>query len=295
MADWNGLGQAAAAMSQNYQMNRIIDKAEADLEEEYLATARFMFLDAALIEFVINNYSGSERQPRIIFDSEFRDSLAAIGEQVFRKTRTWAAVQKAAKEYPIAPGPDLYRKHVTIAIYNEEVTKANTLLKQAGEREAALVAKVAKYEAQLKAANAATAQVKLKLVAADQDIEVKTGVIRYLKATLKTETKNSVMHLAQAAAFRQQLTMAEPSNPMVTDSDLRQRVSETAYALFEQSDFTDWNGVRELGRTFVSPNERLRALEGAKLSGFTPLLEENNSESLEEDYSRSTVRAQTSS
>ena len=59
-------------------------------------------------------------------------------------------------------------------------------------------------------------------------------------------TRHAAEHMAQAAAFRQQLEVADPSNPYVTDAHLRQRVAQTAYDQLARTDFKDWSVVRQV-------------------------------------------------
>jgi hypothetical protein len=60
-------------------------------------------------------------------------------------------------------------------------------------------------------------------------------------------TRDLAHHMAQSAAFRQQLSSVEPTNPLVTDSHLRQRVAQAAYDQLARSDFKDWAIVKEVG------------------------------------------------
>lgn len=60
------------------------------------------------------------------------------------------------------------------------------------------------------------------------------------------------IHMAQAAAFRQQLAAVDPSNPLVTDAGLSQRVADVAYDQFAATGFKDWAIVREVGSSFVA-------------------------------------------
>lgn len=68
-------------------------------------------------------------------------------------------------------------------------------------------------------------------------------------------------HMAQSAAFREQLTHIDPQNPLVVDADLRRRIAEEAYAQLEMNKGVDWNVVREVGKTFKIP-ERHHAESG---------------------------------
>ena len=68
---------------------------------------------------------------------------------------------------------------------------------------------------------------------------------------VKLLTRDLAHHMAQSSAFRQQLTLAQPDNPLITDPLLRQRVAHAAYEQLAQTDFCDWDVVREVGSTFM--------------------------------------------
>ena len=86
-----------------------------------------------------------------------------------------------------------------------------------------------------------------------------------LKKTEKENTRNAdkvellirdlAHHMAQSSAFRQQLTLVQPDNPLVTDPLLRQRVAEAAYEQLARTDFYDWDVVREVGSTFMEKKD----------------------------------------
>lgn len=80
-------------------------------------------------------------------------------------------------------------------------------------------------------------------------------------------TKACAQHMAQSAAFRAQLTVADPENPLVTDGALRQRVADVAYDQFAATGYKDWNGIREVGATFVSTTERSRSTRSSPSGG----------------------------
>lgn len=80
-------------------------------------------------------------------------------------------------------------------------------------------------------------------------------------------TKACAQHMAQSAAFRAQLTVADPENPLVTDGALRQRVADVAYDQFAATGYKDWNGIREVGATFVSTTERSRSARSSPSGG----------------------------
>ena len=85
-------------------------------------------------------------------------------------------------------------------------------------------------------------------------------------------TRDAAQHMAQAVAFRQQLELADPTNPYCQDARLRQRVAQTAYDQLARTDFKDWTVVRQVAGTFadqIAPREeRERAQAQSLYSGY---------------------------
>jgi len=90
------------------------------------------------------------------------------------------------------------------------------------------------------------------------------GLYKKLEGEVASLTKSCAQHMAQAAAFRQQLTAVDPTNPLATDGSLRQRVADRAYEELAATNFKDWSVVRQVGASFVSDSERERCLHSVE-------------------------------
>ncbi|MEO8136736.1 MAG: hypothetical protein ABI831_22525 [Betaproteobacteria bacterium] len=75
-----------------------------------------------------------------------------------------------------------------------------------------------------------------------------------LQAELSRVIRDCAHHMAQSAAFREQLTQVDPENPLIRDAALRRRIADEAYRQLELNGGSDWNVVKEVGRTFSIPN-----------------------------------------
>ena len=57
-------------------------------------------------------------------------------------------------------------------------------------------------------------------------------------------------HMAISAAYREELSKACPSSPLVLDAGLRRLIADTAFARLEASDPVDWGGVGDVGKNW---------------------------------------------
>ena len=78
-----------------------------------------------------------------------------------------------------------------------------------------------------------------------------------LQAELQRVIRDCAHHMAQSAAFREQLTQVDPENPLVLDGSLRRRIADEAYTQLERNGGSDWDVVKEVGRTFAIPGRHV--------------------------------------
>ena len=84
-----------------------------------------------------------------------------------------------------------------------------------------------------------------------------------LRARLARAHSDIVDHMAQRSAFRSELARLDASNPLVTNVELRQRISAAGQRAFALTG-GDWNIVKEVGAHFM---EGLRKEGSSKGSG----------------------------
>lgn len=75
-----------------------------------------------------------------------------------------------------------------------------------------------------------------------------------LKSEAKKIEVDLIDHVAQRAALRKELSRVQPENPLVTNADLRQRISDAGQRAFAIDG--SWSAVNEAGASFLLPTAK---------------------------------------
>lgn len=202
---------------------------------------------AALVKFVRNLVDDETVKIPIFDDADLWDKIGKAGVSAFVLTNDWEAVKNAGRTFKIPDVPDPFGNIVSRDKLNSKVIEANKLIAAANER-------IQKAEGEAKAL---TAQINENTEAMSHA----TSLVAKQKRDIAALNMTCAHHMAQAAAFRQQLLLADPQNPLIVDSGLRERVADAAYSQLVANNFTDWSVVKQVGASFLSSNERLRATQ----------------------------------
>lgn len=246
--------------------NEIEDKALMRGDLAYALSLR------CALEGAVRRLVGKDHPVVPILDDKFlRERIGNAGITTWNATKDWVAVRNAGYTFSVPEEPDLLKNYVSIALYNERTELCNYRTQLWAERGTTIT----KLEVDARVKDEAIA----KLQATVENLRASNEVLRKERAMLnqlaennqvlesgkdleiKELVKDCAHHLAQSRAFRRQLTNVDPFNPLVTDSALRQRLSERAYEMLAATDFKDWSVVRKVGDTFISDNDRSSVVE----------------------------------
>lgn len=217
----------------------------------------------------ITDANGKRPAIPILDDQDFRGKVGEAGRTAFYLAEETSsgeigfdAARVVGRTFRQEPLPDLFKNHVPVDLFNERTAlcnERNTEIKKLSDelseckRQLAMHKKTEKENHEViedLMSAAKQAQSAVFIASSEKDLLLKDNL---------SLTKACAQHMAQSSAFRAQLSEADPSNPLLVDSSLRQRVADVAYAQLAATDFKDWSVVREVGSTFVSTRERNRS------------------------------------
>ena len=225
-----------------------------------------------LLEKMLKDPNGRRPQVAILDDMDLRVRIGEAGRTAFNLTEGdreagWAAAKATGRSFRLDAPPNLFVNHVPVYLFNERTKVCN----ERGEKVHELRLAVADLTQKLVDANSQIAvltravdmlnksQASQESQSSSADLEASKIEAENARRENETLIKNCAQHMAQSHAFRAQLAEVDPTNPLLIDSALRQRVSDVAYERLAATDFKDWSVVKEVGSTFVSTTERRRS------------------------------------
>ncbi len=271
------LAQSIGQDAQNRRDNKAATLAERQLTDAISAEykvlnsnlAYTLALRAALegfLEKLLTDANGKRPNVALLDDMDLREKIGEAGRTAFNlaegdRENGWDSAKATGRSFKLDPPPNLFVNHVPVHLFNERTAVCN----ERGEKVHELRLTVADLNQKLVDANS---QIAVLTRAVDMlnnsqasSAELEASKVEAENARRENETliKNCAQHMAQSHAFRAQLAEVDPTNPLLIDSALRQRVSDVAYERLAATDFKDWSVVKEVGSTFVSTTERRRS------------------------------------
>lgn len=216
---------------------------------------------AALANYIRTLFHDKDAYIPAMDDPSIWESIGKAGVTAWSYTKDWEAVKEAGRTFRLPEGPDIYKDHVPRAKYLKQNDAYMESISNGIESESMvhqLSLKNAEYEKHIKEIDDEIAELLEK--SKKDDLSIQALIVEN-----ESLTKSLVQQLSQAAAFRHHLSVAVPNHPLVTDSNLREKISKIAYDSLVVDGVNNWNVVRDIGKTFVSNAETLRAIEANKL------------------------------
>jgi hypothetical protein len=264
------------------QRNRIQN--ELETEQAHMLAVR------SAIQASIKRIVGDDENVLLLKDLDLRNRIGKAGEVALELTRNWDKAKEAGATFKLPPEAELIAHLVSRKKFQKIVDLANERTDIANER-TDMLNKANVEIAELKASNAKIARELADVTLALGEMAKQAGELRNapksapgqdaaafktlqdvnkslsnhsveLQREVDSLIKNCAQHMAQSSAFRAQLNDVDPTNPLITDSLLRQRVAEVAYSQLAATNFKDWDVVKQVGSSFVSPRERRKDADG---------------------------------
>lgn len=213
---------ASAAAADMTALRAIKDLNSAvGLSEHMTDVATYNLALRCKLEAVLENYIP---QHPVLKDPDLRQRIGKAGQSAYQVTNNWDAVREAGKTFSIQRLPSAFELPEVAEDVRRLQDGIRSLMEQLED---------------LKATNARLGE--------DLSRQQSGG---------EALARDCAHHLAQSAAFRAQLEQVDPGNPLIRDPSMRKRVAELAYQALQTTN--DWAVVREVGRTFLMNEERLR-------------------------------------
>lgn len=232
-------------------LGRLLGELNITTEELAHAVAQRSALDIFIKTIVGSDFHNL----RIISDVGYRNKIGEAGRSAWNATKSWDAVKLAGRTFSMDPPPDLFKNYVGRALHDQLQNKFQHAIQENKEILELNLRLSKKLNEVVQICNETTVLSNNRL----DIIENLQSQVVALKSDQAKLIKAAAQHMAQSAAFRQQLREVEPSNPLLVDSYLRQRVADVAYEQLVASGF-DWSVVKEVATTFVTNEERTRAV-----------------------------------
>jgi hypothetical protein len=254
--------------------------------EEYILLLAKAYAIRESFQENIKKIVGNDSLP-LIDDKNLRDRIGNAAIAAFDVERDFNHAKEAGATFKLSPDEDLSRFLISRKKFVEVVDLAQArtivanerteMLNKANEKNAEQAAQIESLKAHIEDLDKALeksrslASVGMNSIPAKSAEssgsggniavleELNRSLSKYseeLKREVDSLTKSCAQHMAQSSAFRAQLNDVDPTNPLITDSLLRQRVAEVAYSQLAATNFKDWDVVKQVGSSFVSPRER---------------------------------------
>lgn len=266
---------AGIAFDQAMQANRNkhlsdVNELERIIYEYKNSQAKILALRCAMQE-VIKNLTGANHP--ILVDMNLRERIGNAGVTAINMTNDWDAVKRAGASFKLPPEAniDVHKACISKEDYEQMTQNAQTALEYSKIHKSNAEALQSKLQiADAERESLKKMQVETNAMLVDEFAKVESLIkklqdseAKNVKANAEIENleRNLAMHMAQSAAFRNQLTAVNPTNPLIVDPGLRQRVADVAYEQLKaaSSNIDGWRAVREVGASFVSAEERDRS------------------------------------
>lgn len=235
-------------------------------------------LGAVLELFISEAYPGHP----LLRDTLLRDRIVAAGASAGNIANSYGAAREAGRTFRMPPEviapvkaqaaklaafDDLQEQ---LAVAKKDEAAAVNLVISASARAVEASKDAAQAKAALVAANSETVAARSEMDAMREELEAAHARIASQERALESMTRDCVHHMAQSAAFRENLAQANPGHPLVVDVELRRRVAVHAYDEFvlAGAGSNRWNIVREVGRNWAMPKSVFQVEEvGAEAVG----------------------------
>jgi len=224
----------------------------------------------------------------ILDDNQLIIGIGHTGKNVWEQTQDWKIVKQNSLNLKTPPPPDLFANYVKKDVFQKRATlcdESTELCNQQSRTISDQNAKFAKlnkelidfrasYEVMKTAlanSNSELEKLKLDIISKDKQITnlvadnaiLKDAAIQNNKS-LTSLIETVVHNMAQSSAFRRQLELTDPNNPLIQKSSpIRAIIADLAYETFLTSN--DWNMVRDVGASFLSDKERFSDTKKIKL------------------------------
>ena len=161
-------------------------------------------------------------QHDVLKDPSLRERIGNAGITAWNAAEDWDVVKNAGRTFNV-PAPDLEQgwDYATLRKHYQTASYSFTVEKRRADT------------------------LEQQLAAAQRTID---GLIR-----------DVTHHMAQSRAFRTHLAKADPNNPLIRDASMRRRVADQAYEALRQTNFRDWDVVKQIGDSFLSSYEAERS------------------------------------
>lgn len=213
-------GRAEDAIGAARDWQAYANNLQARLEESQGETAGNLAIRYAL-QGVIQAFAPDHP---LLADANLRSRIVEAGATALRLTNNWDAAREAGRTF-------------TLPEYTFNWT-ANSRVAQIVDEHVATKRELEQTKAALKAANAELMEARR--------VVAKLNTLQEQRAEM---VRDCAHHMAQSAAFRSQLEVVDPENPLVVDAQLRRRVADLGYNALVTTG--KWESVREVGRTIL--------------------------------------------
>lgn len=193
----------------------------------------------------------------LIVDKALRDRIYAAGVYACRLANSYGAAREAGRTFNL---PSEVNQQIDELL---EAAGSKTLESEASESATHLLLQTTLAEHTKDLEELDRLRQQLAQVEAQRDL---------FAHKLDVIARDCAHHMAQSAAFREQLRQVQPDHPLLQDAALRRRIADVAYEHLLATDPPDWNVVKEVGRTWVMPHQ-LRAedfLQAEEVLGEPP-------------------------
>lgn len=199
-------------------------------------------LQTALEQFIARCYP----KHLLVEDKQLRARIYGAGVTAASVANSYSAAREAGRTFVMPPEVDEPLKETRRRLHYLDMKWGDLQLEKQGFKQK--LGLISTVSLEVDAAE---------LLKEREELEAAKAEVRSLSVKLSSVTRDCAHHMAQAAAFKEQLTQADPTHPLITDPGLRQRVAEEAYRRLEQNGGKDWSVVKEVGRTFGIPGRQI--------------------------------------
>ncbi len=170
----------------------------------------------------------------LVANQAARDRVYADGVTACREANSYGAARESGRKFEM---PDADRKELQALL-------------DASQRAAKAKAEERAASSLLMTAYADAARQTQELEAARRKLTELERHAQLVEDKLTRIVRDCAHHMAISAAYREELSKACPSSPLVLDAGLRRLIADTAFARLEASDPVDWGVVGDVGKNW---------------------------------------------